>query len=235
MEIRVSCNNLIILNNFYKINLINLSILSYELKKDTLNGDVKVNGMYLTSDENEKGFEDIIPFTVVFRNDKIKINNVFIENELFKLIENKGVDTKFDLVVEYDIVEEQQCDNEEDVIEVPVELDTTVEAMPVFDDLIVEATQITEEFDKMLEEVLDLRNDEHQIDNVNTEVNLNNNYKEDNILFKNQLTTYNTINVYYLSKENEIEKIAREKRISINDLYKTNDDFSKTLRLIINE
>ena len=55
------------------------------------------------------------------------------------------------------------------------------------------------------------------------------------VSFKNQTTTNNKITVYYVSKENELETISKERRISINDIYKSNSDFEKTRRIIINE
>lgn len=266
MEIRVNCNNLVSLNNFKSLKLIRLGVLSYNLHKATLTGDVKISGEYIKEDNIELGFEEIVPFTVVFRNEMIKIEKVFIENDKYITNNIQGVDVNFDLVVIYSLIEDNndnkknedekhnQKTDEENIIEVPVEIEdeTQMVQADVIDELLEEAEKITQEYDDLLSKILDVRNDE----NINS--NNNNNYKEleseekelniktslnnvniikDNnkVTFKNQTTTNNKITVYYVSKENELETISKERRISINDIYKSNSDFEKTRRIIINE
>ena len=81
MEIRLNCFDTIELNGFKKLEMIQLNVLSYNLKDDTLKGDVKINGEYLKGDETTgKNFEDLIPFTIVFRSSNISIDKVSIEN-----------------------------------------------------------------------------------------------------------------------------------------------------------
>ena len=120
----------------------------------------------------------------------------------------------------------------------------------VIDELLEEAEKITQEYDDLLSKILDVRNDENINSNnnnkeleleekeLNIKTSLNNvNIIKDNnkVTFKNQTTTNNKITVYYVSKENELETISKERRISINDIYKSNSDFEKTRRIIINE
>ena len=88
MIIRVKCNKNIELNQFHNLESIELNVLSYKLEKDTLNGDVKINGIYALFDSEEKrNFEDIVPFLVVFRDENIEINNIEIENKVFDIID----------------------------------------------------------------------------------------------------------------------------------------------------
>ena len=247
MEIRVFCNKLVTLNNFNNLKVIRLNVLSYNLKQATLTGDVKISGEYLKEENYEMGFEEIVPFTVVFRNDKIKVNTILIENDKFDSLNNQGVDVTFELVVNYDLIEDNEIDdsnnNEEqekenfeadEIIEVPVEIEEEVQMIcnEEKDNILVEAEKITEEYDKLLTEILNVRN-ENELNNVtlkNEQVNYDN-----KVYLKNQTTTYNKLSVYYVTKENEIETISKEKRIAISDIYKQNSDFEKTRRIIINE
>jgi len=263
MEIRVNCNNLITLNSFKNLKLIRLGVLSYNLNKATLTGDVKVSGEYFKEDNTEMGFEDIVPFTVVFRNEKVKIEKVFIDNDIYNTKDIQGVDVTFDLVVVYSLIEEEnnsndkpnEEDNKEDeiIIEVPVEVedDSQMVQGDVIDELIEEAEKITKEYDELLSKVLNSRNDEVELEpndyqeieyKEDEETKLQPKYSNVNIIkdnnkvsFKNQSTTNNKVTVYYVNKENELETISKERRISINDIYKTNSDFEKTRRIIINE
>ena len=132
-----------------------------------------------------------------------------------------------------------------------VEDDSQMVQGDVIDELIEEAEKITKEYDELLSKVLNSRNDEVELEpndyqeieyKEDEETKLQPKYSNVNIIkdnnkvsFKNQSTTNNKVTVYYVNKENELETISKERRISINDIYKTNSDFEKTRRIIINE
>ena len=81
---RLNCFNSVELNGFTKLKNIKLEIISYNLNGNVLSGDVKTTGEYYKqNDEKSKGFEDIVPFEIVFRDSNIKVDKIFIENELF--------------------------------------------------------------------------------------------------------------------------------------------------------
>ena len=225
MEIRISCNKLIKLDNLKNLKNIEINVLSYNLDKNELNGDVKVKGEYYQLDTELYSFNDELPFTVVFRNDKVVIKNINIENEDFDEKINEGVFVKFELVVNYSILEEINNDKDENVIEVPVEIEEEVDEVSnnnVINEMLVESEKITKEYTELLEQFLGVRNNEKTRDS-------------NKVYLDNQATTFKNITIYYLDKENEIEMISKEKRISVNDIYKNNSDFEKTRRIIINE
>lgn len=210
MEIKIKCEHEIKLNQFVKLETVNFEVSSYLLKNDTLNGDVKINGIYQknTSEiSTHQGFEDLVPFTVVFRDRNIKINKIIIDEE--KISENNdGINCSFTLVVDYAL--------DEQIMEVPVEIEEEIIKVSNTTD------EITDDYTKKLEEKM----------NVRDSINLIN---DTNVNFNNLKENYASINVYYLQNEKEIEQLAKEKRISITQLLNDNDDFNKTRRLIIDE
>ncbi|MCI5938890.1 MAG: hypothetical protein SOU07_00155 [Bacilli bacterium] len=210
MEIKIKCEHEIKLNQFVKLETVNFEVSSYLLKNDTLNGDVKINGTYQknTSEiSTHQGFEDLVPFTVVFRDRNIKINKIIIDEE--KISENNdGINCSFTLVVDYAL--------DEQIMEVPVEIEEEIIKVSNTTD------EITDDYTKKLEEKM----------NVRDSINLIN---DTNVNFNNLKENYASINVYYLQNEKEIEQLAKEKRISITQLLNDNDDFNKTRRLIIDE
>lgn len=210
MEIKIKCEHEIKLNQFVKLETVNFEVSSYLLKNDTLNGDVKINGTYQknTSEiSTHQGFEDLVPFTVVFRDRNIKINKIIIDEE--KISENNdGINCSFTLVVDYAL--------DEQIMEVPVEIEEEIIKVSNTTD------GITDDYTKKLEEKM----------NVRDSINLIN---DTNVNFNNLKENYASINVYYLQNEKEIEQLAKEKRISITQLLNDNDDFNKTRRLIIDE
>lgn len=210
MEIKIKCEHEIKLNQFVKLETVNFEVSSYLLKNDTLNGDVKINGTYQknTSEiSTHQGFEDLVPFTVVFRDRNIKINKIIIDED--KISENNdGINCSFTLVVDYAL--------DEQIMEVPVEIEEEIIKVSNTTD------EITDDYTKKLEEKM----------NVRDSINLIN---DTNVNFNNLNENYASINVYYLQNEKEIEQLAKEKRISITQLLNDNDDFNKTRRLIIDE
>lgn len=250
MEIRLKCNDSLELNNLDNLKTILLDILSYNLIGDTLKGDVMIDGEYfMKGEEQPRGFEDIVPFTMVFRNDNIQIDDITIDNFNYEISKDNIISLKFEIVVEYTILDNKE---KEEIIEVPVEIDSYEEVSTNNDvieenyccvkkDLdneikeetvnkelndeinksIKEETTITEKYDQLLDKIMNVRNDVKETKELKP--------------FLNQKTSYNSITVFYLNKESEIESISKERRISIQDIYNKNDDFAKTRRIIINE
>lgn len=209
MEIRMKCEHEITLNQFQKLENITYDVSSYELKGDTLLGDVKIGGSYEKQGMDNiihQGFEDLVPFTVVFRDENIKVIDIVIENNKEEQYDS-GLMCSFELLVIYELISQH-----EDIIEVPYEV--AEEIIKVSN----ENDNITEQYSKKLEEKFNVRD--------------NNSEKID---FRFLPDNYQNINVYYLNNEKEIESIANEKRLAIENVLKNNNDFSKTRRIIINE
>ena len=216
MIIRVKCNKNVELNQFHNLESIELNVLSYKLEKDTLNGDVKINGVYaLFNSEEKRNFEDIVPFLVVFRDENIKIDNIEIENKVFDIIET-GIDINFDLVVNYSLLEKIENSQE---IEVPVEIE---EVMPVFSNNVYD--KIQDDYDKKLENIMNTRN-----------TLIYESKKDANISFKNLKSDKKTISVFYFEKESEIEKISKQSHKTIQEIYNDNKDLNNKKRIVIHE
>lgn len=244
MEIRLKCNDSLELNNFNNLKTILLDVLSYNLIGNTLNGDVMIDGEYfIKSEDNPRGFEDIVPFTMVFRDNNLEIENVSIDNFNYDITEENIIKLYFEIVVIYSIVKKDNENNlEEEVIEVPVEIDQVEEtSKKIIDEenyvylndnnitnsinnIITDTNdlenQITKKYDELLDEIMSVRETKT---------------KDNNLVVNKQKTTYKSITVFYLDKESEIENISKERRISIQEIYKNNDDFINTKRIIINE
>lgn len=244
MEIRLKCNDSLELNNFNNLKTILLDVLSYNLIGNTLKGDVMIDGEYfIKNEDNPRGFEDIVPFTMVFRDNNLEIENVSIDNFNYDITEENIIKLYFEIVVIYSIVKKDNENNlEEEVIEVPVEIDQVEEASKKIIDeenyvylndnnitnninnIITDTNdlenQITKKYDELLDEIMSVRETKT---------------KDNNLVVNKQKTTYKSITVFYLDKESEIENISKERRISIQEIYKNNDDFINTKRIIINE
>ena len=161
------------------------------------------------------GFEELIPFTIVFNNKNVKIENIFIENDSYTINSNVGVEVSFDIIVKYSLIENKNVNDS--VIEVPVEIEEVVQ---VSNKMLEEVEDITAKYETLLDELFDVRQDS------------NNN---ENQFIKKQKDSYKTISIFYINNEKELDIISRERRIPLQDLYKQNEDYSATHRIIIND
>ena len=79
MEIKINSNAEVSLSKLVSLENIESKILSYKLKDQTLTGDVAIYGKYLKKDNKKPAneviveFEEIVPFTIVFNRENIKI------------------------------------------------------------------------------------------------------------------------------------------------------------------
>ena len=84
MEIKINSNAEVSLSKLVSLESIESKILFYKLKDQTLTGDVSIYGKYLKKDNKKPAnevvveFEEIVPFTIVFNRENIKIEEVKI-------------------------------------------------------------------------------------------------------------------------------------------------------------
>ncbi len=257
MELRINCNESINLDQFASVNSIGIEVMSYKADKDTLNGDIKINGEYqkkVKDGVSTRGFEEIVPFTVVFRTDNFKIVKIYIENFSFQEEPNKGVNCKFEVVIVYTQEENAKPNDNVEDIEIPVEInqivavggkDEFVEPETMEDPLIEEypgtyeieeenafdeeASKITKEYDDLLKDILLERKDNFLDSNVKIIPARN----SEKVNFRNISENYKTIKVYYGIKDSDIEGIAKKEKLPIESIYKNNRDYQNTRRIII--
>lgn len=111
MELKISCDASIKLDRMSNIVDVEYDIKNYKTKKDTLDGNVIIKGKYIKDViEEEYDFTEQVPFTVVFKNEKYKINSIEILDFNFQEIINQGIECNFNILIKY----EMQSLNEDD-------------------------------------------------------------------------------------------------------------------------
>ncbi len=266
MELKINCNQSIQLDKFISIDAINSEVSFYELKNDTLSGDVKLYGEYIKQIKDEKqkkGFEEIVPFTVVFRTNNFIIDNIIIENFSYNVIENQGIDCQFNIMIYYhlddkneeilndDIYNTKDKDNQNDKIndktidinddnsiEIPVETDEEIISV-TNDKLEQEANEITKEYEDVLEEILLNRNDnfleENDLSNNDNKYNVDiiQCDKKEKVVIHFKENQYQKISVFYPSKDSDIEEISKNNHYPVDKIYRENSDYAQTRRIIL--
>lgn len=246
MELRINCDASVKLKKINGTRNVNCNVIDYKIKKDTLNGNIMINGIYI-KDELDKEFEfsELVPFTVVFRDENFDVTDIRVENFNNNDIVNQSVDCHFDIVITYEERKpiEEEVISEEDVEEDEIE----VEGEDIVEELI-DDEKISNKYDEMLQDILSRRNDnfleeyedefEDEIPEVepipiksNIAVNLSKG-KDDQKqpVFKTMKESYQSYSIYFINNDADIDRICKNENLNINDVY---EDYSKNRRIIV--
>ena len=215
MELRMNFNTFIKLKNASKISDLSGEIIEYNLNERELEGIFLVQGSYLKDDLNElTSFKEEIPFNIVLMEKEIDINDVDCVDLDYGLVEGRGVDVSFELLVEYSELEEEDT---RDVIKTEVEEDATIFDVNENTEEIKE--EITKEIERKLFESLA--------------------YKEDNLPSETLVSKISepkrSIKIVYYESDKDLEDICKKNNVSISEVFKNNEnnDIDKYQRVII--
>lgn len=145
MNVTINSNAFTKMDRMIGLSVVEIKILDYYLQNRILSGNVKIYGEYYTEDsefETNNGlkeFENIIPFEVVFSKEDPIIDEIYIKNFEYYEVAGRGIESVFDLCVEYTVVIE-------DTNYIEIEAEEIKE-------------QVTRQIDTILEEKLEVRND----------------------------------------------------------------------------
>lgn len=218
LELRMNYSAFIKLRNFVKINDISAEIKEYKKNEDVVVGKLDVCGNYLEDDLlKSSNFNEEIPFSIIFTNDDFEIIDIDCVNLDYQTVDGRGIEVMFDVLIKYEEYNEDDVDIEnndkENIIEIPVIID---EDKTICYEEIKELKE--EEFDKRLEESLDLSSDHAPTNELVEE-------KEKR----------RTIKVCYYQDSKELDNVCNVHNVGIDKIFNDNKntDFVKYKRVII--
>ena len=233
MEIKINSNAEVSLSKLVSLENIESKILSYKLKDQTLTGDVAIYGKYLKKDNKKPAneviveFEEIVPFTIVFNRENIKIDDVEIEDFKYELLE-EGLKCSFVIEIEYN------DEFQEVPIEPSYELEDEEDKYEVLKELNDEISEITNKLDEKLDEFFEDREELIEEDEViEKEVNHKFINKKEGYSKKFKHEGKTVISIYYTNAPGDIEKISKKENVGIDVLYKSNENSGFDNRIIV--
>ena len=160
MNVTINSNAFTKMDRMIGLSVVEIKILDYYLQNRILSGNVKIYGEYYTEDsefETNNGlkeFENIIPFEVVFSKEDPIIDEIYIKNFEYYEVAGRGIESVFDLCVEYTVVIEDtdyiEIEAEEIKEQVSRQIDTILEEkLEVRNDNFLDEERVTKEPDKM--------------------------------------------------------------------------------------
>lgn len=251
MDLKINCNAFVSLNGVEGVSKAFCEVLEYSVKNDTLRGNVKIWGEYKKYD-NEKVYEfnDVVPFTVVFKNDLFEIENIKIDGFNYHLKDGQGIECDFDIIVDYydnEIVNDNHNNEELVVDDKDYEIEETDEMSNdditnmynhQLDQILNESRDLSDLIEEELEEYsteLPYDNKLTEEDEIKEEKNITINSKEDKCQFAIPKINENKccVKVYYSMNDQKLEEIAKIENVSLEQLLNNSENRGGCRRIII--
>lgn len=240
MELKINCDATVKLKKLTSLVSIDCNVVDYEIVEGTLNGNIKIEGTYIKdSMEEEFSFSEMVPFTVVFRDKNFKIDEIVCANFSCQEIVNQGIECHFDVFITYHNEDENEVvinEEEDDIMEIPIEATLPKEQVEdEKEEQSITDEDISKEYDEMLYDVLETRNDnfleveEKEVSQAKLDIRTHDKNPQFK-LFKNATKKYQTIKVFFIEDEKELERLCKEEKISVDKVYK---EFHETRRIIV--
>lgn len=255
MELRMSFNDFIKIKSIFKINDLSGEVLDYKVNENEINGVLGITGTYQLDDLVETHtINSEIPFNFVFSDYGITINDVDCINLDYELVDGRGLDVTFDILIDYKRELESTEDQDESSIEhidtlgevntQILSVDETVEIRNEDDNNSVTSPVESLDDDSSEENVLKDNNEEikEQItEEISRRLESSLTYKEDNFpteeTFLDKIEDRKAqIKICYYANDNDLERICKNNDLSINQVFQSNsnNNINKTRRVIIN-
>lgn len=264
MNLKMSYNSFIKLKDFFKIVDLTAEVKDYVTKDDVLEGTLEINGKYQKRDGvTEDYFSESIPFSVVFKNDNVEVNDIVCTDIDYVAIDGRGVDVTFDILVDYMEyepipVEINETANHDFVVEVAEEIDANGTLNECFNndderESLEEVTSLDEELSETELEELHLDTEQVNSDDleeikqqetnrIDTLLKSTLNFKDDNlptqeVVIRNVPDKKSKLKVCYYQNDQELESVCEKNNVSLNRVFKENKNrnIEKYHRVIIKE
>lgn len=220
MQIKVNSNAFVKLPNLLKVSTIKALIDDFSLCKEEVKGNVTIKGDYYLDDEETtiKTFAEDIPFSIVFSHDKNEFTDIDITNFEYFEIDNKGIETSFDLVIDYTEKELVDCQENKGVPTITPERIMAKNSDFEESNLEKIKTEISNKIDEVLSSKIEVKEDNLPTKRINS---TNSNKK--------------TIKVCFFKNEEEIDEICSLNKVSIDEVLQdaNNSEYINKQRLFI--
>lgn len=255
MELKINCDTKVNIDKLNSLKSVDCNVISFSLDKNALNGDIRISGKYYKDDLDQlHEFSDVVPFTVMFNDENVVIHEVTCGNFSCQEVVNQGIECHFDVFIRYEkmvieipveipsefvtVEDVKEVENEEKEIEIDldnkeVEIDLEENEVEVENGNEEVYEEITQKFDDLLGEILDVRNDNFLDQNPKNESIVKVNpvsEKKERVASSRMAEKKATIKIYFPTSEQELDKICKDEKLNINDAY---EEYRKNRRIII--
>lgn len=245
MEIRMNFNDFIKIKSILKIIDLSGEVIDYQIDKNEIKGLMGINGKYAKESlEETYTFNEEIPFNFIFKDNVKSVDDVDCVNLEYEVVDSRGIELSFDIRLDYELeglVEERSEtqvepgvseESKEVIAETPEEV-SSPEVVTSLGERVDDEIEAPQEVETAKEEITKL---------IDKKLATTLSSKEDNLpqeesVFGGIEERKSTLRVCYFKTDAELEKVCKDNNVSINQVFKENQDLNinETRRVIINE
>lgn len=245
MEIRMNFNDFIKIKSILKIIDLSGEVIDYQIDKNEIKGLIGINGKYAKESlEETYTFNEEIPFNFIFKDNVKSVDDVDCVNLEYEVVDSRGIELSFDIRLDYELeglVEERSEtqvepgvseQSKEVIAETPEEV-TPPEVVTSLGERVEDEIEAPQEVETAKEEITKL---------IDKKLATTLSSKEDNLpqeesVFGGIEERKSTLRVCYFKTDAELEKVCKDNNVSINQVFKENQNLNinETRRVIINE
>ncbi len=205
MELKMNFNSFIKLKDFFDLIDVSAEVDEFNELDNLIEGKLNIKGKYLKRDNiTTEFFSEYIPFSIVISNENYEVEDILCIDVEHVNVESRGFDVSFDILVKYNIFEEETRVDENN-------------SLTLDEENIVDFEKIKENETKRIDELL-----------YNTLNCKDDNLPTDEIIIRNLKDSISNIKICYYQNDKELDKICQSNNVGLNEILSNNKKYANT-------
>lgn len=207
MELKMNFNSFIKLKDFFELLDVSAEVDEYNELNEMIEGKLNIKGKYLKRDNiTTEYFSEFVPFTIVISNQEFEIEDILCVDIEHVAVESRGFDVSFDILVKYNVIEEEIRKEEINNKDLEVHEVSTND----FEEI---KQNETKRIDDLLFSTLNGKDDNHPTDEI---------------VLRNLTEHVSNIKICYYENEKDLDKICQNNNIGLNEMLTRNKKYSNS-------
>ena len=203
MELKMNFNSFIKLKDFFDLIDVSAEVDEFNELDNLIEGKLNIKGKYLKRDNiTTEYFSEYIPFSIVISNENYEVEDILCIDVEHVTVESRGFDVSFDILVIYNIFEEETRVDENN-------------SLTLDEENIVDFEKIKENETKRIDELL-----------YNTLNCKDDNLPTDEIIIRNLKDSISNIKICYYQNDKELDKICQSNNVGLNEILSNNKKYA---------
>ena len=203
MELKMNFNSFIKLKDFFDLIDVSAEVDEFNELDNLIEGKLNIKGKYLKRDNiTTEYFSEYIPFSIVISNENYEVEDILCIDVEHVNVESRGFDVSFDILVKYNIFEEETRVDENN-------------SLTLDEENIVDFEKIKENETKRIDELL-----------YNTLNCKDDNLPTDEIIIRNLKDSISNIKICYYQNDKELDKICQSNNVGLNEILSNNKKYA---------
>ena len=231
MELKMNFNSFIKLKDFFDLIDVSAEVDEFNELDNLIEGKLNIKGKYLKRDNiTTEYFSEYIPFSIVISNENYEVEDILCIDVEHVTVESRGFDVSFDILVKYNIFEEETRVDENNSLTLDEEniVDENNSLTLDEENIIDENNSLTLDEENVVDFEKIKENETKRIDELlyNTLNCKDDNLPTDEIIIRNLKDSISNIKICYYQNDKELDKICQSNNVGLNEILSNNKKYA---------